>query len=106
MKEARRAMKVGIDVLVAQGSDSGGHGTACATSIISLVPELVSSFPETPVLAAGGIVDASGVLASLALGAEGVVIGTRFAASTESAMPDNAKSLILKTSDGGATTKR
>ena len=59
MKEARHAMKVGIDVLVAQGSDSGGHGTACSASIISLVPELVSSFPEMPVLAAGGIVDAS-----------------------------------------------
>ena len=86
---------MGIDVLVAQGSDSGGHGTACSASIISLVPELVSSFPEMPVFSCG-IVDASVVLASLALGAEGVVIGTRFAASTESAMADNAKSLILK----------
>ena len=99
-------MNAGIDVLVAQGSDSGGHGRANSASIISLVPELVSSFPTTPILAAGGIVDASGVLASLALGAEGVIIGTRFAASAESAMADNAKSLILQTNDGGATTKR
>jgi nitronate monooxygenase len=93
-------------VIVAQGSDAGGHGTAQSASIISLVPELVSTLPHTPILAAGGIVDARGALAALALGAEGVVIGTRFAASVESAMADNAKSVILQTRDGGVSTKR
>ena len=105
-KEARRAVDAGVDVLVAQGSDSGGHGAANSASIISLVPELVSAFPQIPVLAAGGIVDASGILAALALGADGVVMGTRFATTPESAMADNAKTLILQTTDGGATTKR
>jgi NAD(P)H-dependent flavin oxidoreductase YrpB (nitropropane dioxygenase family) len=57
-------------------------------------------------LAAGGIVDAKGVLAGLSLGADGVVIGTRFAASVESAMAENAKSLILDAQDGGISTKR
>jgi nitronate monooxygenase len=67
---------------------------------------MVTAFPQTPVLAAGGIVDARGVLAALTLGADGVVIGTRFATSKESAMSDNAKSLILNTRDGGVSTKR
>jgi nitronate monooxygenase len=105
-KEARRAVNAGVDVLVAQGSDCGGHGAANSASIISLVPEIVSTFPQIPVLAAGGIVDASGILAALVLGAEGVVMGTRFATTPESAMADNAKALILRTTDGGATTKR
>jgi nitronate monooxygenase len=106
LKEARRAVDTGVGVLVAQGCDSGGHGAANSASIISLVPELVSAFPRIPVLAAGGIVDASGILAALALGAEGVVMGTRFATTPESAMADNAKTLILQTTDGGVTTKR
>lgn len=58
------------------------------------------------ILAAGGISDARGSLAALSLGAEGVVIGSRFATSRESAMASNAKTLILQTRDGGRTTKR
>jgi nitronate monooxygenase len=61
---------------------------------------------EIPILAAGGIADARGALAALSLGAEGVVMGTRFAVSRESAMAPRAKELILQTKDGGRTTKR
>jgi nitronate monooxygenase len=93
-------------VVVAQGSDAGGHGTANSASIISLVPEIISNLPGTPVIAAGGISDATGVVAALALGAEGVVMGTRFAVCAESAMPDKAKAVIIQTQDGGASTKR
>ena len=57
-------------------------------------------------LAAGGISDASGVLAGLALGADAVVMGTRFATSRESAMADKAKNAIIQTRDGGVSTKR
>ena len=71
-----------------------------------MVPELVSAFPDIPILAAGGIADGRGVLASLALGAQAVVIGTKFAVATESAMADRAKDLIIRTSDGGVNTKR
>jgi nitronate monooxygenase len=106
LKDGKRAKDAGADVIVAQGSDSGGHGTSNSASIITLVPELVSTLPQTPILAAGGIVDASGTLAALSLGAEGVIIGTRFATSVESSMAENAKLLILKTVDGGATTQR
>jgi NAD(P)H-dependent flavin oxidoreductase YrpB (nitropropane dioxygenase family) len=93
-------------VIVAQGIDAGGHGPINAASIISLVPEIVSAIPEIPVLAAGGISDARGVLAALALGADGVVMGTRFAASVESATADSAKRLIIQTQDGGVSTQR
>ena len=99
-------MDAGADVLVAQGIDAGGHGNAHCASIVSLIPELVAEYPGVPLLAAGGIVEASGILAGLALGADGVVVGTRIAASAESAMADEAKALILQTSDGGLTTKR
>jgi nitronate monooxygenase len=99
-------VNVGADVIVAQGIDAGGHGAAEGASIISLVPELRTVFPRTPILAAGGIGDARGVLAALSLGADGVVMGTRFAASAESAIADKAKDLILNTHDAGVTTKR
>ena len=72
------AKDAGADVIVAQGYDAGGHGLINSASIISLVPEIISAIPGTPVLAAGGISDASGVLAALALGADAVVMGTRF----------------------------
>jgi len=91
---------------VAQGSDAGGHGTANSASIVSLVPELASTLPTMPILAAGGIVDGRGALAALALGAQGVIMGTRFAVAAESAMADKAKDLILRTSDGGSSTRR
>jgi nitronate monooxygenase len=102
-----RARDAGADILVAQGSDAGGHGTANSASIISLVPEMCSAIGErVPILAAGGIADSRGALAALSLGAEGVVMGSRFATAQESAMAPNAKSLILDSRDGGRTTKR
>jgi len=105
-KEAQGAKDAGADVIVAQGSDAGGHGLINSASIISLVPEIISAVPGIPVLAAGGISDASGVLAGLALGADAVVMGTRFATSKESAMADKAKNAIIQTRDGGVSTKR
>lgn len=105
-KEAENAKDAGADVIVAQGSDAGGHGLIQSASIISLVPEIIAALPGTPVLAAGGISEASGVLAALALGADAVVMGTRFAVSTESAMADKAKDVIIQTRDGGVNTRR
>jgi nitronate monooxygenase len=101
-----RAKSAGADVVVAQGSDAGGHGNMNSASIISLVPELVTVLPGTPILAAGGISEGRSVLAALALGAEGVVMGTKFAVSVESAMAEPSKSTILRTCDGGISTRR
>jgi nitronate monooxygenase len=73
---------------------------------MSLVPELLTAVQNKPIIAAGGITEGSGILAALALGAQAVVMGTRFTVADESAMPDKAKQMVIETSDGGANTQR
>jgi NAD(P)H-dependent flavin oxidoreductase YrpB (nitropropane dioxygenase family) len=80
--EAKRAADAGFELIVAQGYEAGGHVRgACGT--MALVPQAVDAVAPIPVLAAGGIADQRGVRASLALGAKGVWVGTRFLASAE-----------------------
>jgi nitronate monooxygenase len=83
--DARRAIEVGADILVAQGTEAGGHGEKRAT--FTLVPEvadlLSARAPDTLLCAAGGVADGRGLAAALALGADGVVMGSRFWASEE-----------------------
>lgn len=85
--EAKRVLDHGAHVLIAQGGEGGGHGTR-RRSTLTLVPELCDLVHEhgvaVPVLAAGGIGDGRGLAAALVLGASGVVVGTRFAATAES----------------------
>jgi nitronate monooxygenase len=85
LKDARRALEIGADVVVAQGSEAGGHGETRAT--MTLVPEvadeIAKSSATTLLCAAGGIADGRGLAASLMLGADGVVVGTRFWTSQE-----------------------
>ncbi|CCG81993.1 Nitronate monooxygenase [Taphrina deformans PYCC 5710] len=104
VQAAQRMVECGADVIVAQGSDSGGHGGAESSSIISLVPEIVKSCPGVPVLAAGGISNGQGIFAALSLGAAGVVLGTRFMLSQESLLPQKAKEVACRAKDGGRTT--
>jgi NAD(P)H-dependent flavin oxidoreductase YrpB (nitropropane dioxygenase family) len=84
VEEARRAMRAGLAVIVAQGREAGGHVRG-AEALGALVPSIVQAVAPTPVLAAGGIADVRAVAAALALGADGVWVGTRFVASHESA---------------------
>lgn len=98
--EALRAAEAGADVLVAQGTEGGGHVGWMATTVI--VPMIVDAVAPIPVLAAGGIADARGLVASLALGAEGVLLGTRFLATPEAPIHENFKQAIVK-SDGHDT---
>lgn len=83
--DARHAIDLGADVVVAQGAEAGGHGQQRST--MTLVPEIADLIaaraPETLLCAAGGIADGRGLAAALALGADGAVVGTRFWASTE-----------------------
>ncbi len=83
LEEARRAVDLGADVIVAQGSESGGHGARHGRSTLPFVPVVVDLAAPVPVLAAGGIADGRGVAAALALGAAGALIGTRFQATAE-----------------------
>lgn len=95
LEEARRAVDVGADVIVAQGTESGGHGAHRGRSTLPFVPIVVDLVAPTPLLAAGGIADGRGVAAALALGAAGALIGTRFQASVEALVdPAITKAII------------
>ncbi|SEG16249.1 nitronate monooxygenase [Nonomuraea solani] len=83
LEEARQAVDLGADVIVAQGTESGGHGAAHGRSTLPFVPAVVDLVAPVPVLAAGGIADGRGVAAALVLGAAGALIGTRFQATVE-----------------------
>src|SRR5881398_1878860 len=83
--EARRVRDVGVDILVAQGWEAGGHVWG-QVATLPLVPCVVDAVAPAPVVAAGGIADGRGLAAVLALGAAGAWIGTRFLASNEAAM--------------------
>jgi nitronate monooxygenase len=83
LDEAKQAVDLGADVIVAQGTESGGHGARRGRSTLPFVPAVVDLAGTIPVLAAGGIADGRGVAAALALGAAGALIGTRFQATAE-----------------------
>jgi nitronate monooxygenase len=100
---ANEALDAGADVLVAQGTEAGGHGASRST--LDIVPAIVDlAAGRVPVVAAGGIADGRGLVASLMLGAEGVLLGTRFYASQEADGPEEAKKRICRAS--GADTIR
>jgi enoyl-[acyl-carrier protein] reductase II len=90
---AKRLERVGIDAIIAEGMESGGHVGVVTT--MALVPQVVDAV-NVPVIAAGGIGDARGVVAAMALGAQGVQIGTLFAASVECTAHPNYKAAIVK----------
>ncbi len=96
-EEARRAVDRGVDVIVAQGWESGGHVRG-SVATFPLIPAVVDAVGDVPVIAAGGIADGRGLAAALALGASGVWIGTRFLASEEAAIhPDYQRRLLAAT---------
>ena len=81
--DAQRAADLGVDFIIAQGSEAGGHLTGEAP-LMALLPAIIDAVRNTPVVAAGGIADGRGLAAAVALGACGVCMGTRFIASAES----------------------
>jgi nitronate monooxygenase len=82
VREAEASVRCGVDIVVAQGWEAGGHVRGTVATMV-LVPAIVDSIAPVPVVAAGGIADGRGMAAALALGASGVWMGTRFLASTE-----------------------
>ena len=98
----KEAAENDADVIVAQGAEGGGHGIARGT--FALVPAVVDAAPGIPVAAAGGVADGRGLAAALMLGADGVLIGTRFYASIEAAGFASAKERIVA-ADGDRTTR-
>jgi len=100
LEHAFRAVDVGADVVIAQGTEAGGHGWTIQ-STLPFVPAVVDALakraPDVPVLASGGIADGRGLAAALMLGADGVSMGTRFWATKESLIPEPAKRKALAT---------
>jgi NAD(P)H-dependent flavin oxidoreductase YrpB (nitropropane dioxygenase family) len=98
--EAIRAAEAGADVIIAQGTEGGGHVGWMAS--MPLIPMVVDAVTPIPVLAAGGFADGRGLVAALSLGAEGILLGTRFLATVESPLHPNFKQAIVD-SDGHDT---
>ena len=108
VEDARSLSAAGVDIIVAQGVEAGGHrsfwkrpapGGAPDVSTLALVPQVVDAVPQ-PVIAAGGIADGRGVAASLALGAQGALLGTRFVATRESQAPAMFKAALIAATSG------
>ncbi len=98
-KFALKAMEAGVDAVVAEGFEAGGHNGKEETTTLCLIPKIVESL-NIPVIAAGGISSGKSMLAAFALGAEAVQIGSRFAASKESSAHDSFKQKIIDAKEG------
>ncbi len=95
---AERSARAGVDVIIAQGVEAGGH-VAGQVSTMVLVPRVVDAVAPTPVVAAGGIADARGLVAALALGADAVVVGTRLIATPEARAHPAYKQKLLQATE-------
>jgi nitronate monooxygenase len=98
LAHARAAASAGADVIVAQGTEAGGHGAS--EPLFTLLPQVADACPDIPVVAAGGIADGRGLAAAMMLGAEGVLMGTRFYASQEAEGRPEAKQRIVAAGGG------
>lgn len=107
LQHARQAMAARADIIVAQGTEAGGHGAQRAT--MTLVPEIADLLqreaPATLLMAAGGIADGRGLAAALALGADGVLMGSRFWAASEALTHPNHQAAAM-TADGDGTIRQ
>jgi enoyl-[acyl-carrier protein] reductase II len=98
-KFALKAQEAGVDAVVAEGFEAGGHNGREETTTLTLIP-MVRENITIPLIAAGGIATGRGMLAAMTLGADGVQMGSRFAASTESSSHDDFKKTIIETNEG------
>jgi enoyl-[acyl-carrier protein] reductase II len=98
VRHAQSAERRGVDAVIAEGYEAGGHNGLDELTTLTLVPQVADAV-SIPVVAAGGIADARGLVAALALGADGVQMGTRFVATRECAAHQNFKDAIVKATD-------
>ncbi len=96
---ALKAQEAGVDAIVAEGFEAGGHNGRDETTTLTLIP-MVKEKIQIPIIAAGGIATGRGMLATMILGADGVQVGSRFAASIESSSHDNFKQTIVNVKEG------
>lgn len=96
---ALKAQEAGVDAIVAEGFEAGGHNGRDETTTLTLIP-MVKEKIQIPIIAAGGIATGRGMLATMILGADGVQVGSRFAASLESSAHNNFKETIVNSKEG------
>ncbi|QGY34501.1 nitronate monooxygenase family protein [Bacillus sp. A260] len=113
VKEAKVLAELGVDIIIGQGSEAGGHrGTFIGKErdamigTFALIPQLVGVIPHIPIVAAGGVMNGQGLVAALALGAEGVQMGSAFLTSEESITHDVYKEAVLHSTDTSTTVTR
>ncbi|MFH0882305.1 MAG: nitronate monooxygenase [bacterium] len=99
---AKKVEEAGCDAVVAEGFEAGGHNGVDEVTTFALIPQVVDAV-DIPVIAAGGITDGRGIAAALALGAAGVQMGTRFAATVESSAHDHYKQAVVESGDTSTT---
>ena len=104
VRHAHKVRNSGVDIIVAQGHDAGGHNSPVGT--VSLIPQVVDAAGDIPVLGAGGIVDGRGVAAALMLGAQGVWVGSAFLATHEASILPFQKKAIVEALETGTTVTR
>jgi len=95
---AKKVEQMGVDMLVAQGGEAGGIVSENAVTTMALIPQVVDAV-SIPVIAAGGIADGRGLVAALALGAEGILMGTRFICSKEAPVSEDYKRAVIESKD-------
>jgi enoyl-[acyl-carrier protein] reductase II len=100
VKHGRKAEDTGADIVIGEGFEAGGHNGVDEVTTLCLIPQLVDAL-TVPVVAAGGIADGRGFVAALALGAEGISVGTRFAATVESSAHPAYKQAVADAPDTG-----
>ena len=105
VKHVKKAEEAGVDAVVCSGTEGGGHSGFDQVTTLCLVPQAVDAV-GIPVIAGGGIVDARGLMGALALGADGVYMGTRFMTTQECPAHPNVKQLVLETTDTGTIPVR
>jgi enoyl-[acyl-carrier protein] reductase II len=96
---ALKCEAAGVDAIIAEGFEAGGHNGRDEITTMTLIPQVVDAV-KIPVIAAGGIADGRGMVAAMALGAQGVQMGTRFLMTQESSAHENYKNLLLKATPG------
>ena len=99
LKFALKAESSGVDAVVAEGFEAGGHNGKEETTTFCLIPDVAEKI-NIPLIAAGGIVDGKSMFAAMILGADGVQMGSRFVACKESSAHDNFKKLVIKAQEG------
>ena len=96
---ARKAVEAGVDAIIAEPAESGGYRGEHEVSMMVLIPAIRRAFPEMPLVAAGAVADGAGMAAVMALGADGVQLGTRLIATVEANAPEHVRKLILAATD-------